>query len=372
MLLPPTLVFESDDANFVECEASAPLVDKNGVPTGAPCMDIHYTEAGRPLVTAAYLASLDGWRQDPLIASALYKQYPFMEEESRDGTAQQSLVAQADTKPQAAPVADPTGGPTGDTTGDLAGDPKAEPAAERSPRFYLYGDAKSSLDVAHDLARQGKLEPWDAVMVTSQSEGRGQLRRDWSSPCGNLYAAWRLPLEFPMTEGYAALVVGSMLAEALSTIRIPIELKWPNDIILKGKKVGGILLEERGGVLLAGIGINVFSAPHESALREDHAMAATCLRDEGFHFATPLTLFCSLVNMGRFWYGKQVHDENGARFPQCMEKYLAWRHQNIVVHGGNSDIKNGTIVGIAPCGGLKVIHNGVEKILDSGSIVLEY
>lgn len=360
MLLPPTLVFEHDDANIVECDgatSSAPLVDKDGAPTGTPSMDIHYTDSGRPLVTPAFLASLDGWRQDPLIASALYKMYQFVDYESRDGSALQT----ADSATQKAEPTEPAKPTESAETTDNA---------ERSPRFYLYGEAKSSLDVAHELARQGKLEPWDAVLVTSQTEGRGQLRRDWSSPCGNVYAAWRLPLEFPLTEGYAALVVGSMLAEALSTIRVPIELKWPNDILLKGKKVGGILLEERGGVLLAGIGINVFSAPPEDCLRDDHAIAATCLRGEGFGFATPLTLFCSLVNMGRFWYRNQVHGAHGATFPQCMEKYLAWRHQNIVVHGGNSDIKNGTITGIAPCGGLMVSQNGVEKILESGSIVL--
>ncbi len=369
MLLPPTLVFEADavegavDANGADNSAvtssgaDVPSGDNDGTPSGnndvpsgnndIPSMEIHYTEDGRPLVTAAYLASLDGWREDPLIASALYKLYPFIEYEKRDGGANP-----APNTPESADSEDKT--------------------IERSPRFYLYGEAKSSLDVAHDLARQGKLEPWDAVLVTSQSEGRGQLRREWSSPCGNLYAAWRLPLEFPLTEAYAALVVGSMLAEALSTIRVPIKLKWPNDIILDGKKVGGILLEQRGDVLLAGIGINVFSAPPESCLREDHAMAALSLRDKGYRLITPLTLFCSLVNMGRIWYGKQVYDAHGAAFPQCMEKYLAWRHQNIVVHGGNSDIKNATIVGIAPCGGLTVMHNGAEKILDSGSIVLEY
>ncbi len=353
MLLPPTLVFEIDDAEVTSIEGDSAHSKDNPTATPSatdtpPSMDIHYTEDGRPLVTPAFLANLDGWRQDPLVASALYKLYQFVKYEHRDG----ADIAAANTQ----------------AIGDAIGE---EQKAERSPHFYLYGEAKSSLDIAHELARQGKLEPWDAVIVTKQTEGRGQLRREWSSPCGNLYAAWRLPLEFPMTEGYAALVVGSMLAEALSTIRIPIELKWPNDILLKGKKVGGILLEQRGDVLLAGIGINVFSAPPEEFLRDDHAIAATCLRDEGFQFATPLTLFCSLVNMGRSWYGEQVHGKKSATFPQCMEKYLAWRNQNIVVHGGNSDIKNGTIVGIAPSGGLRIAHNGEETILDSGSIVLE-
>lgn len=47
----------------------------------------------------------------------------------------------------------------------------------------------SCLDTAAHLAARGWLEPWDSVQVYSQTAGRGQLRRQWHSPVGNLYAA---------------------------------------------------------------------------------------------------------------------------------------------------------------------------------------
>lgn len=107
------------------------------------------------------------------------------------------------------------------------------------------------------LAGRGWLEPWDSVLAVSQTAGRGQLRRQWVSPPGNVYAALRLPLTPPFDGTAAAPVMGMLLAQGLRQGGWPIWLKWPNDLVLCGadgipRKLAGILLEERGGVLLAG------------------------------------------------------------------------------------------------------------------------
>ena len=127
--------------------------------------------------------------------------------------------------------------------------------------------------MGHTLARRGLLAPWQSVLVSSQRQGRGQLRRNWVSPAGNIYAALRLPMQEPFASSAASTVTGAMLAAALGKLGFEVRLKWPNDLaVLDGDtpaKVAGILLEERAGVLLAGIGINV--AGRDLARRGRHA-----------------------------------------------------------------------------------------------------
>lgn len=123
------------------------------------------------------------------------------------------------------------------------------------PEVWRFGEVSSALDVGHTLARRGLLAPWQSVLVSSQRQGRGQLRRNWVSPAGNIYAALRLPMQEPFASSAASTVTGAMLAAALGKLGFEVRLKWPNDLaVLDGDtpaKVAGILLEERAGVLLA-------------------------------------------------------------------------------------------------------------------------
>ena len=121
----------------------------------------------------------------------------------------------------------------------------------------------STMDAARDLAREGAPEG-ALVVAESQTGGRGRLGRAWVSPPGGLWrslllrpdvAAERLPL--------LGLVFAVGCAEGLSrAARTVIGVKWPNDLILEGRKVGGLLLETemavgRAHLVIAGVGVNV-------------------------------------------------------------------------------------------------------------------
>ena len=129
------------------------------------------------------------------------------------------------------------------------------------PEIFPFAEVPSCLDAAFELARAGRLRIWDSALAASQTAGRGQLRRQWHSPPGNIYAALRLPVTPPFDGSSAAPAVGLLAAEALGALGWHVRIKWPNDLVLHmagvPRKVAGILLEERGGVLLAGIGVNV-------------------------------------------------------------------------------------------------------------------
>lgn len=108
------------------------------------------------------------------------------------------------------------------------------------------------------------------IIADSQSGGRGRYGRKWESPKGNLYLSAVLP-DYGYQTPLLAFVVGVALADALSDFGV--RLKWPNDVLLDGKKLAGILLERTDdGRIIAGIGVNVAFHPTQNVLYETESL----------------------------------------------------------------------------------------------------
>lgn len=241
-------------------------------------------------------------------------------------------------------------------------------------RIAICGDASSSLDVARALHKDQLLRVWDSVLVVSQSEGRGQLRRAWSSPVGNIYGALRIPLHGPYPDEMASVVVGFLFAEAFLQSGISVSLKWPNDLLLNGYKIGGILLEERGDALWAGVGLNVTSCPPVEELRDGWAIPAGYLLQEkspASRHISPLRLWRTLVNHVFFCYQTQVVRYNIEKLTRRVQEHLAWVGREVTVHGAGLDNRLGRILGVNECGALRLLCSGQEHILYSGSVSLK-
>lgn len=148
---------------------------------------------------------------------------------------------------------------------------------------YVFERITSTLDKAHELSEQREMHAFTTLVCEKQTSGRGQLRRKWESLQNNLYTAIFLPNSYPFNTEAAAPAFGAMAAHALEKLGFCVELKWPNDIVQKNgsayEKVGGILLEERNNALVAGMGINVFSAPNKDMLRENFYISAGILKN---------------------------------------------------------------------------------------------
>jgi len=106
-----------------------------------------------------------------------------------------------------------------------------------------------------------------AVVADAQTAGRGREGRAFSSPPGGLYASLllaALPMDLP---GPLVGAVALAVAEAAQAVSgRPTSLKWPNDVWIGSRKVGGILLEGASGTgqpVIAGIGINVVAVPDD-------------------------------------------------------------------------------------------------------------
>jgi BirA family biotin operon repressor/biotin-[acetyl-CoA-carboxylase] ligase len=120
-----------------------------------------------------------------------------------------------------------------------------------------------------DAGEPGPLWIWSA----RQSQGRGRAGREWISHHGNLFASLLIRLNVPLNvAGQLALVAGVAAYDTIAKLisyegRSELLLKWPNDILLAGEKVAGMLLENVGGatgdksVVVIGTGINLESYP---------------------------------------------------------------------------------------------------------------
>lgn len=124
------------------------------------------------------------------------------------------------------------------------------------------------------------------IMARRQTAARGRRGRVWISPEGNFAASLLMrPMGDPAQVALRSFTAALALADALATLcgpRADISLKWPNDVLLNGAKVAGILLESTGqgasvSHLVIGIGVNLTQAPSPEML-EAGAMAPTSVQ----------------------------------------------------------------------------------------------
>ncbi|HZU95281.1 MAG TPA: biotin--[acetyl-CoA-carboxylase] ligase [Planctomycetota bacterium] len=123
----------------------------------------------------------------------------------------------------------------------------------------------STQERARELAQKGAPEG-TLVVAREQTGGKGRLGRAWASPTGGLYLSLVLrPDEGMLKRASISLVAALAASEALdATARVSTSLKWPNDIVLHGKKLGGVLAdlvrEGKDSYLILGVGLNVNTA----------------------------------------------------------------------------------------------------------------
>lgn len=137
-------------------------------------------------------------------------------------------------------------------------------------RLQVYEALGSTSDLCRTLAIAGEPGPL-AILARRQTQGRGTRGREWVSPAGNLFLSVLLrSREQARDVGQWSLLAGVALAEALLPLlpdRAALRLKWPNDVLLAGAKLAGILVESSAKPdstldwLVIGIGVNLATAP---------------------------------------------------------------------------------------------------------------
>ncbi len=128
-------------------------------------------------------------------------------------------------------------------------------------KFYFYREITSTMDVAKNC---GEKKESALIIAEIQTLGRGRLQRKWKSPQGGLWMSLVFKPPFSLKEIFILNFVSSLavLYSIKKVTNIVCRLKWPNDILYKGKKLAGILLEIKAEIdgihyAIVGIGINV-------------------------------------------------------------------------------------------------------------------
>lgn len=214
--------------------------------------------------------------------------------------------------------------------------------------------------------------PGTVVIARQQTSGRGQWGRQWHSPVGGLYLSLALAPNLRASDG-AWLTLGSAwgIATALRSCGIPVSIKWPNDLVLEGRKLGGILSETRvrqGKIdkAIVGVGINWNNPVPETG---------TSLQS---YFANrqkpPIASWEMLatVTLKGLLSGYKCYISEGI-------KNLLPSYDELLVNRGSSIIVNGcqrVIVGVASTGELRTrsdLQDAASEIrLEPGEIRLGY
>ena len=139
--------------------------------------------------------------------------------------------------------------------------------------IHRYNTVDSTQEIAKKLVKDYAGEHL-VVVASEQKKGRGRLDRNWISPAGGMYLSVVLK-EHDLLPVLAAVAV----ARALRDLDVQATIKWPNDILVAGKKIAGILIELVKGYGIVGIGLNIAETPLESATSLVAAREANISRD---------------------------------------------------------------------------------------------
>lgn len=225
---------------------------------------------------------------------------------------------------------------------------------------HFYPTVESTNDIAVDLASSADSEG-TVIVADAQTRGRGRAGRPWFSPRGRgLYVSVvltpaRARVDRSRATRLITLAAGVALAEAIERVTTArVDLKWPNDLYIAGRKLAGILAEAvtsegRIDSVVLGYGINIGSMAYPPDLRD----RATSLEAElGTRVDRPLLLAETLAALSQ-----RYDDLLDGRFDVILD---AWRDRAPTSHGTH-------VTWTAPSGPLSGVTEGID---DRGALLV--
>ena len=203
----------------------------------------------------------------------------------------------------------------------------------------------------------------DWLVALQQDAGRGRQGREWVSPKGNFYGSTLVELRpDDPPPAILSLAAGLALLEALD-VAVPAEpamLKWPNDVIVRGRKLAGILLERTGERVAVGFGINLAIAPQLQD--REAASLGGAMVPEAF---APL-LAGSFARLLTLWRASE---------PASLAR--AWQERahpigtDLKIHVSREETISGRFAGVEPDGALRLaVGDGSIEIIRAGDVAL--
>lgn len=226
--------------------------------------------------------------------------------------------------------------------------------------------APSTQDVLR--ARVRGLPEGAVAVAEAQTAGRGRRGADWASPAGALAFSvlLALPMAAPERLTFVQYVAALAAVEALRASPewrcVPLRIKWPNDLYVAGKKVGGVLCEaSTDGTrfeVVVGVGLNV-SNPEPTYCLEAARLAG------GGSPGTPMEREAVLAAYLNAFERLYLDFSRSSGFDALLSRYLdAWLHSDQSVCLEANDGRQATIIGLAPNGYIRVRCEDDGELLD--------
>jgi len=224
---------------------------------------------------------------------------------------------------------------------------------------------KEILRQAKDGAKEGLV-----VVAKQQSAGKGRLGRDWltidHALAMSVLVRPRIPtLDVPKL----SLVTAVAVCDALSIFTPNVGIKWPNDLLIDGKKVCGILTEmqrdSHGLAVVLGMGINV-EAPE--SWDQNMRTPPTSLNQHSTRLIHKDDVLQAILESLDIWYARFI-EQGFQPVLLAWEKAHIANQKTVSVYDGNHYIQ-GTALGLATDGALRLLVNGVEQRIIAGDVSL--
>jgi len=234
-------------------------------------------------------------------------------------------------------------------------------------RIHHFYKVESTMNEAARLAA-GEAPHGTLVVAEEQTAGRGRLGRSWYSErsVGIYFTLILRPPLAPAAAPILTLMAGVALAEVFRAIsRLPTDLRWPNDVLMGGKKCAGILVEmkaepERIEYVLVGIGMNV----NHERIPKELAPEATSLRLEAGRSFSRLELLVTVMNRMEYYYHRLLEKGAAAIVERFSEVSSYARGKRVRVSDAAQTLI-GVTAGLTPEGLLLVRREDgrIEKVL---------
>lgn len=236
---------------------------------------------------------------------------------------------------------------------------------------HAFGTVGSTSDVAQRLAASGAPEG-TLVVASTQTRGRGRRGNAWQSPEGGLWFSLVLRPHVP-PESACGLSVAAAIAVA-RVVRdaggLDARIKWPNDVHVDGRKIGGVMLESvADAALVLGVGIDVNIAP--DALPKPRWYETTSLLAETGRRVDLAAFLGQVLHEFERRYFRYRGRERGTLIDEWRELSVALGEQVLVGRGG--EVIEGTVFGLEDDGSLviRLADGRHEKVQPIGDVTLE-
>ena len=237
------------------------------------------------------------------------------------------------------------------------------PAGGFGEILYVYRSLGSTNTRAIELAAAGAVEG-TLVIADHQTRGRGRGRARWHSPQGSA-VAMSLILRPASVFGLRWSGLGALaVLEALGEESLSAWIKWPNDVLLGGRKVAGVLVEgawegDRPLYVVLGIGVNVGARSARQGGRS--AFPATSVEGEARRVVSRSLLIAGILRSLQKWHTRIATDA----FLKAWGDSLAFNGERVQV-GSRHELIEGRLVGLGPEGEARIGMDSGETVLAGG------